>query len=416
MYPVSGITWPKALAYCRYRGKDLPTLFQWEKAAKPSVWAPFGDVFPWGLLGPKDVARRANADSTGLAPVNSFEFGMSSFGVYNMAGNAAEWIRNRYDNGFTVAGGAWNEPIHSFLLYSARPDLYSSETLGCRCALTAGPTPHDQGGMPLLSNGEVLDYPVSSDRELGGSAARYAYEHTSLNAAIVSVQESASWRREEIVFDGQGGQRAKAFLYLPRNAAPLYQVIHYLSGVAWWFGVPVNEVVEAGGARLSPYLRAGRAVFLVVLEGFNSRESERLAHAVDLNYATFNLGSADYREGLVSWVRDMQRGFDYLETRPDIDTRRVALWNDSTYPVGLVVAAVNRRYSSVILVGSGTSPELYHMPADINPDQIAVEPLFQLLPSPKKRVRFEGGHMPPPEVAVPIINGFLDETLGPVRR
>jgi len=36
--------------------------------------------------------------------------------------------------------------------------------------------------------------------------------------------------------------------------------------------------------------------------------------------------------------------------------------------------------------------------------------------APKNRVRFEGGHMPPPEVAVPVINGFLDEALGPVWR
>jgi hypothetical protein len=438
-YPVTGITWHEALAYCRSRGKDLPTLFQWEKAAKPSTWVPFGVIFPWGLLAPKDFGGRANADSAGLAPVDSFAFGMSPVGAYNMAGNAAEWIRNRYDDGFTVAGGGWNEPIYGFFNYGRRPGSYSSEALGCRCALTAGSMPHDQGGMPLSSNGEALHYPVSSDREFHASAARYAYEHTPLNAAVVTVQESASWRREEIAFDGQGGLRAKAFLYLPKNAVAPYQVIHYLSGGAWWMGIPVTEVLEAPGGRLAPYLRAGRAVFVVVLEGFSGRSSERLAHAIDWENANFNYGSADYREALVSWVSDMQRAFDYLETRSDIDRRKIAFWNDSTYPIGLVVAALNQRYASLILIGCGGEPELYYLPPDINPlhfaphirapklvlngrydditpNQIAVEPFFQLLRAPKKRVRFEGGHMPPPEVAVPIVNGFLDETLGPVRR
>jgi eukaryotic-like serine/threonine-protein kinase len=121
MYPVTGITWNEAQAYCRFRGKDLPTIFQWEKAAKPSFWAPFGVIFPWGLLDPNDVARRANMDSTGLAPVDSFEFGMSWFGVYNMAGNAAEWIRNRYDSGYAIAGGAWNDPVYGFLHYNRQP-------------------------------------------------------------------------------------------------------------------------------------------------------------------------------------------------------------------------------------------------------------------------------------------------------
>jgi eukaryotic-like serine/threonine-protein kinase len=48
--------------------------------------------------------------------------------------------------------------------------------------------------------------------------------------------------------------------------------------------------------------------------------------------------------------------------------------------------------------------------------EISVGPFFELLRAPKKRLQFEGGHMPLPEVAVPIINRFLDETLGPVRQ
>jgi formylglycine-generating enzyme required for sulfatase activity/DNA-binding winged helix-turn-helix (wHTH) protein len=433
MYPVTGITWHEATAYCRFRGKELPTLFQWEKAAKPSIWAPFGVIFPWGLLDSKDVARRANVDSTGLAPVDSFEFGMSAFGVYNMAGNAAEWIRNPYGDGYTIAGGAWNDPAYSFLFYNRRPAVHSSESLGCRCALTPD-TRNDPGGMPLSTNGEPVHYLVSSERDFQASAARYLYERTALNAVVLGVQEATGWRREEIAFDSQDGQRAKAFLYLPKNAAPPFQVIHYLSGAAWWFGAPVTDVVETSG-RLSPYLRSGRAVFLVVLDGFSGRESGKYSKI----YANLDFGSASFREGLASWVGDMQRSFDYLETRPDIDARKVAFWNDSSYQVGVVFAAVNQRYSSMILVGAGGDLQrLSKLPADVNPVQFAshvrapklllngryddkttehaFEPFYQLLSMPKRRLLFEGGHMPPPEIAVPIINGFLDETLGPVQR
>ena len=45
-----------------------------------------------------------------------------------------------------------------------------------------------------------------------------------------------------------------------------------------------------------------------------------------------------------------------------------------------------------------------------------IEPLFQLLPEKKKLVLYDGSHSPPIEVAVPVINQWLDETLGPVRR
>jgi hypothetical protein len=141
---------------------------------------------------------------------------------------------------------------------------------------------------------------------------------------------------------------------------------------------------------------------------------------------------------LISWIGDMQRGVDYLETRSDIDRQKIAFGNDSTFSVGVLNAATNQRYSSVILVASGgQSAELYRLPADINPfhfaphirapklvfngryddecPEIVVRPFYELLKAPKKRAQFEGAHMPTPEVAVPIINSFLDETLGMVR-
>lgn len=49
---------------------------------------------------------------------------------------------------------------------------------------------------------------------------------------------------------------------------------------------------------------------------------------------------------------------------------------------------------------------------DETPERTSVDPLFQLLQAPKKRLRFEGGHMPPVEIAVPILTAWLDETLG----
>ncbi|MBZ5625814.1 MAG: SUMF1/EgtB/PvdO family nonheme iron enzyme [Acidobacteriia bacterium] len=443
-HPVTGVTWHEAAAFCRFRGKDLPTLFQWEKAALTDMWAPFGVIFPWGLLDPKDVATRANFDTAGTAPVDSFEFGMSPFGVYNMAGNVAEWIRNRYDNGFTTVGGSWSDPVYRFESYGPRPALHSAETLGFRCAVAAVSTTGDQGGIRLTSNEQVFHYPVSNGSEFQAAKARYAYEKTPLNAKVVAVEEAQPWRREEIAFDGYGGERVRAFLYLPKNATPPYQVIHYLSGGAWWFGVPVTEVVESGSARLAPYIRAGRAVFLVVLKGFAGRElvgpyAPWTPRPQDNQKYRLSLASAEHGEELLYGAVDMQRGFDYLETRSDIDTRKVAFWNDSTFEFGVVFAGVDQRYASVILVGSGVIPELYHIPPEMNPlhfaphvrapklmlnglyddlhpERTSVEPLFRLLREPKRRANFVGGHMPLPEVAVPILNAWLDETLGPVAR
>ena len=44
------------------------------------------------------------------------------------------------------------------------------------------------------------------------------------------------------------------------------------------------------------------------------------------------------------------------------------------------------------------------------------EPLYNLLREPKQLEVFSGGHVPPLEVSVPIVNAWLDATLGPPER
>jgi pimeloyl-ACP methyl ester carboxylesterase len=44
------------------------------------------------------------------------------------------------------------------------------------------------------------------------------------------------------------------------------------------------------------------------------------------------------------------------------------------------------------------------------------EPLFRLLPEPKRLEIFDGGHVPTPEVRIRAFNAWLDETLGPVEQ
>lgn len=44
------------------------------------------------------------------------------------------------------------------------------------------------------------------------------------------------------------------------------------------------------------------------------------------------------------------------------------------------------------------------------------EPLFRLLREPKRFVIYEGAHVPPAEISMPLITKWLDETMGPVGR
>jgi serine/threonine protein kinase len=90
-YPVTDITWYEASAYAVFRGNQLPTIFQWEKAARNGSASPLGNYMPWGIFYPGDTLDyHANFKNEGTMPVSSSEFGISPFGAYNMAGNASD--------------------------------------------------------------------------------------------------------------------------------------------------------------------------------------------------------------------------------------------------------------------------------------------------------------------------------------
>jgi formylglycine-generating enzyme required for sulfatase activity len=108
-HPVVLVSWPDALAYCRWLEitlrdwpqtppplarllRDgwritLPTEAQWEKAARGSD----GRIFPWG----NEVRRdRANFEGTGVKSVGSVECPECPFGLADMSGNVWEWTRS----------------------------------------------------------------------------------------------------------------------------------------------------------------------------------------------------------------------------------------------------------------------------------------------------------------------------------
>ena len=109
-WPVTGVLWSEAVAYCawRQRGGRLPTEDEWEAAAR----GPQGFRYPWG---DQWEPGRANADSLrdGFAPAGASSLGRSWVGAVDLIGNAWEWTAAaaadaRGQPGHVIKGGAFD--------------------------------------------------------------------------------------------------------------------------------------------------------------------------------------------------------------------------------------------------------------------------------------------------------------------
>jgi len=149
-HPVTNITWGEAMAYALWARKTLPTEAQWEKAARGSD----GKVFPWGDEFVKGNANMGVEGEKKTAPVGSHPGDVSSYNVYDLAGNVMEWTLDWYQpypgsdhksqrfgkqfkvlrgNGFQKGGHYFLE-AYQFLFYrtEADPNDYF-ENVGFRC-------------------------------------------------------------------------------------------------------------------------------------------------------------------------------------------------------------------------------------------------------------------------------------------
>lgn len=127
LYPVVGVSWDAAKYFCLWRSKmmndfrkkqnlfilprfELPSESEWEWAARGGRAA---TKYPWGnpyvansvgCLQANFKPHRGNYDADGYSytsPANAFE--PNDFGLYNMAGNVAEWCEDAYaENAYAV--------------------------------------------------------------------------------------------------------------------------------------------------------------------------------------------------------------------------------------------------------------------------------------------------------------------------
>jgi len=141
-YPVVGVTWEQAHAFCNWRTQffnsssfvkandyRLPSEAQWEYAARGGRKMA---MYPWGSNYARDERgcffanfkpyRGSYSDDTGTATMKVGSFRPNDFGLYDMAGNVAEWTNSAFQSSAHTVISDLN-PDYSYMARKADPDI-----------------------------------------------------------------------------------------------------------------------------------------------------------------------------------------------------------------------------------------------------------------------------------------------------
>ena len=421
-YPVSGVSWYEAAAYAKFRGKRLPSVFEWWRVARFDIGA--------GVI---TSASNIQHVREGTAPVGSFG-GMSGFGAMDMAGNVREWCFNesRSAGGRYILGGGWTDAAYTFFELAIHSPFDRSPTNGIRLVLPLPGRGTDQAAFrpvePLFRDYRV-ERPVS-DQAFGFYRRLFTYDPTPLHVRAERRDSTPQWIRERVSYDAAyGNERVTAHVFLPTHGRPPYQTVVFFPGA----NALTNRSSETMSTGYFDFLvEAGRAVIYPVYRGTFERGDGTSVSDPDLSNA--------YREHVVMWQKDVSRTLDYLATRSDIDTARIAYMGVSWGGrFGGVVLATEPRFKAAVLCVAGLNfrraqPEVddlnylprVHTPVlMINgrhdftfPLETAAKPMFDLLGTSadrKRNVVVDGVHYVPRHDLIRETLGWLDRNLGPVR-
>ena len=421
-HPVSGLSWYEAAAYAEFKGKSLPTVFHWARAAFP-LRENMSAICP-------HLIPQSNLEGTEPTQVGKYP-GIGSSGAKDMAGNVREWCWNGAGEKRHCLGGMWRDPSYIFnnsILVSAWD---RSPGNGFRCVVyPEGASPSPKLLRDIVSGfHDPYSVPPHSKEVFRAMKAMFSYPPMPLNPVVKSDKKMGKgWKRETVSIDAAyNNERIILHIDLPTTGNPPFKAVIYFPGGNAWFQPKFtrNPLWEPWDA----IPKTGRAFITPIYSG----TWERGGGAPD------KLASKNLSAWLSDFLQDLGKTIDYLETRKDIDTRNIAFlglsWGGKR---GAFLTAFEDRIKVMILVAGGIDmPINWPKPMGLAEPHVTVptlmlsgkydflfpvethqKPLFDLIATPpehKKHVIFEAGHMPLPRAPMlKEIMAWLNKYQGPL--
>jgi dienelactone hydrolase len=414
-YPVGGVSWYEAAAFARWAGKALPTIYHWARAADLRL---SGDVVPV-----------SNADGKPLRAVGATG-GMTRGGTTDMAGNVKEWVSNSTGSERYIMGGAWNEPVYMFTTWDAQSPFTRRPNSGFRCIKVDRPedlSPELTAVIHTPSRDVRNMKPVSSV-VFEAWRSLFSFDHGDLKAQVEFVDDtSPDWRREKVSYAAAyGDERILAYLFLPKNAKPPYQVMIGFSGGNIFY--ERSSATTTDFDRFNFIMRSGRAFLYPIYKSTFERGD-------GIQDDTPNMTTA-YRDHMIMWAKDFGRSVDYLESRSDIAKDRIGYIGLSTGLAPVFLATEPRLSLGVVYMGGfylqpslpeadavNFAPHVKTPVLMLNgrfdyffPTASSQEPLFERFGTPpehKRRVVYEASHNIPRNEMIKEVVTWMEKYWGP---
>jgi dienelactone hydrolase len=264
-----------------------------------------------------------------------------------------------------------------------------------------------------------------------------AYPKSPLDAQLELADESSPvWRLEKVTFSAAyNSDRVIAYLFLPKNESPPFQVVVFWPGAYAWFATSSEDGEALADREIWEYLvKDGRAVIYPILKGTFERRGSLLEDAQGVFEARDRLWAS--KDLTIMKVKDISRSLDYLATRSDMDMERIALFGFSSggYQAPLPCAVDSRLKACLIVSGGAPYPEVLGFARRVTipvqmvngrydsllPYEESQRPLFRALGTReelKRHVVFDTDHMLSgfDKEMVRVNLEWLDRFLGPVR-
>jgi len=262
--------------------------------------------------------------------------------------------------------------------------------------------------------------------------AFFAYDkNLPLNLKEEKIDETSDYVKYHISFYSTHDRTVTALLALPKNVQPPFPILMLQHGI---YNSKDGIFSEYGPA----LIKAGYAVFLMDGELHGERQSYITSREV-IKYPIA------FRDMLIQTVIDLRRAADYLKSRTDLDTERLAYIGYSLGSFeGTIFTYLDKRIKVVVLVVCGSfeytfapmkmMPEYKQVSLILDPARyiknIAPRPLlminskrdmliseqsarilFNAAEQPKEQIFLDEAHVIPQETLIPIITNWLGKNL-----